>query len=238
MEITRAFFELPSGDYFIESKHLFYSLLYAYFVRISLFKVASPVSGLPANNYTSYAGVDEGLTVGDMQTASASASRIASRYWQDQINEPMMVLGYPEQELLIAEAVSRNWISGAGTAEEHYENGIAASMRFYNVNDSSIQRYLTAPTIQLTPATALRQIAIQKYLSMFMQAGWEPFYEQRRTGIPVFDVGDGTYNDQKVPKRWLYPQNEFNVNKANVDAAVQRQYNGTDDINSVMWLLK
>ena len=111
-------------------------------------------------------------------------------------------------------------------------------MEFYNVNDSSVQRYLSSSQIQLNAGNALQQIAIQKYLSMFMQLDWEPFYEQRRTGVPVFDVGAGTYNDQQVPKRWLYPQNEYNVNKANVDAAVQKQYNGNDDINGVMWLLQ
>ncbi|TKK71880.1 SusD/RagB family nutrient-binding outer membrane lipoprotein [Ilyomonas limi] len=203
-----------------------------------LFKVAAPVSGLPAGNFSSYEGVNEGLTVGEMQTASADASRIAPRYWQDQINEPMMLLGYQEQEFLIAEAISRNWISGAGTAEEHYKNGIVASMQFYGVPDADIQNYLATPKVKLAAATALQQIAVQKYFSMFMQAGWEPFYEQRRTGIPVFNVGDGTYNDQRVPRRWLYPQNEYNVNKANVDAAVQRQFNGDDDINGVIWLLK
>ena len=71
-----------------------------------------------------------------------------------------------------------------------------------------------------------------------MQSGWEAFYEQRRTGIPHFNTGPGTYNNGKVPKRWLYPQSEYDYNKANVDAAVQSQYGGDDDTNGEMWLIK
>ena len=50
--------------------------------------------------------MDGGLTLADQQTASANASRIKSRYYDDKINEPWILIGYPEQEFLIAEAIS------------------------------------------------------------------------------------------------------------------------------------
>jgi hypothetical protein len=36
----------------------------------------------------------------------------------------------------------------------------------------------------------------------------------------------------------MYPEGELTNNGANLSAAVQRQYNGNDDINAVMWLLQ
>ena len=147
-------------------------------------------------------------------------------------------MGYAEQEFLIAEAISRSWITGVGTAEEHYNNGINASMEFYGISSSDITTYLAGPTVAFDPANGIAMIAMQKYIALFMQSGWEAFYEQRRTGIPTLSVGPGTYNNGMVPKRWLYPQSEYDYNKANLDAALQSQFNGNDNVNQVMWLLQ
>lgn len=205
-----------------------------------LFSYAEPITGRPAGVYTSYAGVNAGLTIADQQSASATASRVHRRFsdLSNPVNEPLILLGYFEQEFLIAEAIARNWITGAGTAEQHYKNGIRASMEFYNIAGSVIDTYLTGPNVVYNPANAIPMIITQKYIALFMQSGWEAFYEQRRTGIPTFNVGPGTYNNGKVPRRWLYPQTEYDYNNENVTAAVQRQYNGDDNTNAVMWLLQ
>lgn len=203
-----------------------------------LFAFAEPVSGLPAGVFSSYEGVDAGLTMGEQQTTSGGASRIKARYYNDRINEPWILMGYAEQEFLIAEALTRNWITGPGTAEEHYENGIRASMQFYNIGDAAIDAYLLQPNVAFNPAEALTQIAVQKHIALFMNSGWEAFLEQRRTGVPVLSVGPGTYNDGRVPKRWLYPQSEYDYNLGNLQEALQRQFSGDDDVNNVMWLLQ
>jgi hypothetical protein len=205
-----------------------------------LFSFAEPITGQSANVFANYAGVNAGLTVADQQSASSSASRINRRFVDitKPVNEPLILVGYPEQEFLIAEAISRGWITGAGTAEEHYINGITASMKFYNIDDGDIATYLAGPGVAFNPANAIPMIITQKYIALFMQSGWEAWMEQRRTGIPTLDTGPGTYNNMMVPKRWLYPQSEYDYNNANVTAAVQSQYNGNDDVNQVMWLLQ
>ena len=203
-----------------------------------LFEFAEPVSGLPANVFSSYEGVDAGLTVSDQQTTSANASRIKARYHNDRINEPWIFMGYAEQEFIIAEAITRGWITGAGTAQEHYENGIRASMEFYGITGAAVDTYLAQPLVAFNPATALQQIAEQKYIALFMNSGWEAFLEQRRTGIPTLSVGPGTYNDGRVPKRWMYPQSEYDYNPGNLNSALQNQYGGDDDVNNAMWLLQ
>ena len=203
-----------------------------------LFAIAEPVSGSPAGVFTSYEGVDAGLTIGDQQTTSANASRIKNRYHDDKINEPWILMGYAEQEFIIAEAISRNWITGAGTAKSHYDNGVTASMNFYGISGSAVTTYLALPNVIFNPGTALSLIAIQKYIALFMNSGWEAFMEQRRTGIPTLSVGPGTYNNGQVPKRWLYPQSEYDYNAANLATALQRQFAGNDNVNGVMWLIQ
>lgn len=201
-----------------------------------LFAIAEPIGGTAPNNFANYEGVDAGLTIGDQFTASGNASRIKSRYHDDKINEPLIFLGYAEQELLIAEGISRGW--AAGDAKSHYEKGVRASMQFYGIGDADITAYLAKPLVAFSAPNALTLIPIQKHIALFMNSGWEAFFEQRRTGIPTLSVGPGTYNDQKVPKRWIYPQSEYDYNAANLDVAVKRQFNGDDDVNAVIWLLQ
>jgi hypothetical protein len=111
-------------------------------------------------------------------------------------------------------------------------------MKFYGISQTDINTYLAQSNVIFNPANAISMIIIQKYIASFMNSQWEPFYEQRRTGIPTFSVGPGTSNGGLIPKRWRYPQNEFTINKINVEAAVQRQFSGNDNINATMWVLQ
>ncbi len=201
-----------------------------------LYSFAEPIPGQTAGVVGNYAGVDAGLGISDQQTTSAAASRIKKRYWTDQVNEPLIFLSYAEQEFLMAEAISRGWASG--NAGDHYNNGVTASLNFYGVSDTDVAAYLAQPNVSFAPANAIPMIITQKYIAFFMNSGWEPFFEQRRTGIPTMDVGPATQNGGLVPKRWMYPQGELTNNPTNMNAAIQSQFGGTDDINGVMWILK
>ena len=113
-------------------------------------------------------------------------------------------------------------------------------MNFYNITDAStISNYINQPSVSLTNGDPIEQIMIQKPISMFMNTGWQIFFDQRRTGYPVYDVsGSGIGNNGMVPKRWMYPSSEYTYNGDNVKAAVASQFSGTDDINKVMWVLQ
>jgi hypothetical protein len=62
---------------------------------------------------------------------------------------------------------------------------------------------------------------------------------QLQTGFPVFDVsGGGVLNDNRIPKRWMYPESELQLNETAVKASIARQFPEGDNVNGVMWLLK
>jgi hypothetical protein len=151
------------------------------------------------------------------------------------VNEPSIAVGYPELQFNLAEAALRGWTDS--DASEHYYNGIRASMEFYHIDPVKINSYMNERLVIYDENNAMEQINTQKYLSFFLNSGWEPFYNQRRTGIPEFVVGPATQNGGEIPKRWMYPQSELDNNFDNVAAAIDRQFNGNDNINGVMWML-
>jgi len=203
-----------------------------------LFSFGDPVAGKTAGVFANYKGVDAGLSPADQQASASQSSLIARRFvdLRSPVNEPMIFLSYAEQEFLIAEAIQRGWITG--DLNDHYQRGITASMAFYKISGTIVMDYLNRDLVKLSTGDSLTKILTQKYIAFFMNSSWEPFYEQRRTGVPVLRVGPGTLNGGKVPKRWQYPLSESQYNEINLDAAVKRQFTEGDNVNATMWLIK
>ena len=202
---------------------------------------------LPASDFNAYGGLWGSGALSDNITkrGDGEASAINNRYAYDPINESSLLMGYSELQFILAEAAARGWISGSPSS--YYMNGIQASLQFsdYNSTYSStdMQNYVSQPSLTLQTGTEIQQIITQKYISMFMNVGWQPFYEYLRTGFPTLEVtGSGIVNQvngvNAVPKRWMYPLDEYTNNPTNVQNAVTRQYPGGDNVNGVMWLLQ
>jgi hypothetical protein len=159
-----------------------------------------------------------------------------------------VAIGYPEQEFNLAEAAYRGWITA--DPESFYKNGIQASLAFYEpyeaLPDPTYQTANYFPTyyanaaVKYNPATALQQIIYQKYIAFFYNSFEEPYFNMRRTGLPVVSLsGGGMQNGGKLPLRFLYPISETQTNSANLNDAIQRQFGSAgDDINAKMWLLQ
>lgn len=214
-----------------------------------------------------FVGASTGLDLGTMST-NATAGLYANinrkRYYSTYNGDPDVLVGYKEMLFNIAEAIERGWIGGS--AETYYKTGIIESFKFYgldvtqtnftayflpaNANNLtkiapypftfSWANYYAQSTVQLssTPAVAINQIVLQKYIAMFENSGYEAYYNWRRTGVPAFEGGTGVGNNGVIPIRWTYPTSEQTQNTANWNAALQNQGFGADDVNQKMWLLK
>jgi hypothetical protein len=207
-----------------------------------LFEMAAPDSNSADDDplsFESYSGLlgSAPLGVNVTRLTNGEGSPLNSRYVDDAEVEVNLSLGYPELNFIIAEAAHRNWISA--DVVQYYIEGIRASMRYYEIDESEIENYLSQPIIFYQPATGLEQILTQKHTAMFLNSGWEPFYDNRRTGLPVYNVdGGGVINNEGVPKRWMYPFSEINQNEANLEEAIQRQFPNGDNVNAVMWSIE
>jgi len=232
------------------------------------FIAASPApaqlaAGKKANDFSAYIGADPSLSIDDLRTASTSGKysfQNFARYYSSVVGpEPYVILGYPELNFNIAEAVNQGWVPGA-LAATYYLRGINASLAFYGLSQGQsltvgdisgralgtttvdIAAFLANPAVAYKGdnAAGLEQILNQKYVALFQNSGYEAFYNWRRTGLPrTFATSGGGLNATgRIPRRWQYPVDERTYNSANYQAALQSQFGGQDDLYADTWLTK
>lgn len=177
-----------------------------------------------------YAGQPWGYSNGTSQALEPiNVSFVGAKY--KEATAPHIIMTYAEVEFLKAEAVARGWITG--DAEDHYKNGILASMQYNGISDSDANDYINNESYAAyDPANYVKSIAQQKWLALFTQ-GFTAWAEWRRTGFPVLNNAPDAAEGRAIPRRRGYPQIEFDLNKVNVDAAVSSM--GPDNSSTRVW---
>jgi hypothetical protein len=175
----------------------------------------------------------------DAPLSLAFYSRIGNFWRADGAATPTLLMTYSELLFLQAEAAERGWIAGDPAAL--YEAAITADMNEYDASspanaptDAEIAAYLANPRVVYSPATGLRQIHFQKWISLFMN-GPEAFAEWRRTGVPELTPGPDLVVS-RIPVRFHYPTDEQSYNSANLQQAIGRQGGGLDVTTPVWWM--
>ena len=130
---------------------------------------------------------------------------------------PGVLIDYAEVEFLLAEAAARGF-NVPGTAEDHYNNAITASILDWGGTEEDAQLYLANPAVAYgTAAGDFRQkIGTQKWLALYNR-GHEAWTEYRRLDAPALNTVANPIAD--FPLRYTYPVNEQNLNTRNYDAA-------------------
>ena len=214
--------------------------------------------GLASGDFDAYISIDPSLPFSDITKlyGDGKCCKLNLRYRDinNPAGEPIMRIGYAEQCFNIAEGIIRGWMPG--NAKEFYERGVRAAMLFVKdhtpdmyvegrpaITDEYITDYLSNGRAAFASDvdTQLKQIFQQKYFIYFLQNPWDGYYEYRRVLYPVLPIDPKTnMNDvpNQLPKRWMYPQREYDENGENLKIALERQYNGKDTNNDLMWILK
>jgi len=229
--------------------------------RLFYYANPSPVqvaAGKPQTSADAYIGLDPAMVYSDITRifATGDYSPINSRYSELPNAEPVFLLSYPMVKFILAEAAVRGWIP-ENTAEGHYTDGVKAAMQFTanNTPDNAmfhhgmrmttdyINDYAASDKVKLTGNTEnkIKQIITQRFISTFLQAPFDAFFENRRTGYPHFRINpasNANVPSDRLPVRWMYPTSELNYNTENVSSAISSQFGGNDDNNQVMWILK
>lgn len=204
-------------------------------------------AGKSADDFTAYAGGDPTVPYGENKNlvGAGRISQINSRYRTNPTGEPTVLLGYAEQQFILAEAAVRGWTGGS--AARFYEDGITASFDWYHTYGGDYARYVAPEKAaeylkgdsvrwddSWTEQEKVRHIITEKYLMSFFQAGWTPYFDYLRTGYPALAHIVGT----PIPQRWMYPDTETRYNTDNVEAAITRQFGANNDKTAEMpwWL--
>ncbi len=149
---------------------------------------------LTTNIYGEYVGSPAGS---GFQNASSPGSAVASP------TTPMALISYTEQKFMEAEV---HWHMGdQGLADQAFEEAVVSSLRSFGIEDPEWEaQHASIDNVDL------EQIINGKYIALFLNP--EVWSDYRRTGYPQLPPYDGG----EIPRRFLYPAEEFNINPANV----------------------
>lgn len=224
-----------------------------------LFYYAEPagkqiVAGKSQSDFDAYVGVDVSIEYATMNQGhnNNEYSLLNQRYLKEEAAEPNRVMTFAEQQLILAEAAVKGWIQG--DAKTYYESGVKAALEDVKetkesyahnmpITQSYIDQYFSGEAaFKADTNNQLKQIWMQRYFLNFMQNAESSYFEYRRNKYPEFPINPSTSLNENgkdlIPMRWLYPGSETNYNRENLIEALSRQYDGYDEINKIMWVLK
>lgn len=154
---------------------------------------------------------------------------------------PLIVLSSAEVNLLLAEAVLRGWYSG--NAAELYKTAVGAGMRNWAyfgapgvISSEKINAYLAQNPYPVggTMEEQMEVLQTEKWVSLFLDE-YEIFANWRRTGYPALTPTNypGNLTGGTIPRRFVLPPAEENINGENFHEAINRQ--GPNRLTSRVW---
>ncbi len=174
----------------------------------------------------------------DFETYSEPNPNTVMRY-----DAPIIVMSPAEGHFLLAEAAIRGWYSGS--AATSYDNGVRAAMRQWslyggggNIPAAQINYYVANNPFKTagTFNDRLEQISIQKWVLGYLDQ-IEMFANWRRTGYPALIPTNypGNITGGRIPRRFIVPDSEDQLNKENFNAAKARQSGANTLLSRVWW---
>jgi hypothetical protein len=128
---------------------------------------------------------------------------------------PAIIMDYAEVEFLLAEAAARGMNVG-GTAEEHYNNAVTASIIEWGGTAAQAAAYLALPINKFDAANWKKSIGVQQWIAFYTR-GFDAWTEFRRLDYPKLVAPPSAVS--AFPVRFTYPATEVNLNNANYTAA-------------------
>ncbi|ASZ12230.1 SusD/RagB family nutrient-binding outer membrane lipoprotein [Chitinophaga pendula] len=218
--------------------------------RLPAFFISQDEQGRDITHLTNYISIKPGLywwdEWQDFTAADGTVIPQASKYCFInkpfcELAAPFLHMGYAEICLLLAEAISRGWITG--NADSWYQQGIRTAMEqleMYPGMPPIPQQQVNAflHTHHLTPGNTLRQILMQQWVALFPN-GYEAYALQRRTGFPVLEKITDEKSESATagipPRRLFYPRTEAFSNNRHYQDALDRIGGKNDWLQPVWW---
>ncbi|MEP2026086.1 SusD/RagB family nutrient-binding outer membrane lipoprotein, partial [Reichenbachiella sp.] len=165
-----------------------------------------------------------GGVVGNNNTPAANWSTFAPSI--KEATKPGVIFDHIEMEFLLAEGAARGYNVGGGTAEDHYNAGITASIIHWGGTATEATSYLSQANVAYTTATGSWQekIGTQRWLGLYNR-GFDAWTALRRLDFPTLVVPTGAQSG--FPVRYTYPVVEQTLN---AEGWSQAKFGGESDI--------
>ena len=135
-----------------------------------------------------------------------------------------------ETGFLLAEAAQKGLISA--DAKSLYDNAVNLAFEYWSTDLPSEYLNTGNASFAANGQNPLEQIITQKWIANSIN-GYEPWVEWRRTGFPAFKTVTASFNNDIIPVRMPYPQDEAALNASNYNEAASNT-NG-NSINAKVW---
>lgn len=145
---------------------------------------------------------------------------------------PVTLMDYSEVEFFLAEAAERGF-GVSGTAAQHYNSAVTASILFWGGTAAEATTYLALPAVNYAtaPGDWKHKIGVQKWISLYNRT-MDPWIEWRRLDSPGLLPAYRATTD--IPLRFTYPVNEQNYNTTNYNKAAA-SIGGDDVTTKLFW---
>lgn len=161
-------------------------------------------------------------------------------FWT-QSASPVPLISYVEVKFIEAEALQR---TGASSAEvqQVLADAIAASLAQVGLDPAEHQTFIDAQSdlSGLDDEGIIQRIIEEAYFAYYGYAFQQSWNNYRRTGYPELTPSpqgaNGLNPGGGIPERFLYPVSEVQTNRANVEAAKERQ--GGALMDQVLWVFE
>lgn len=143
-----------------------------------------------------------------------------------------VLLSYDEVQFLLAEAVERGLITG--DAETYYNEGVTASILYWGGTEAEAATYLAQPSVAYATAGSdwKEVIGRQKYIALYGR-GFEAWSTWRLLDYPDTFTRPAV-SEEAVPRRYLYGNDDKDVNPENYEAASEAMGGDKKD-SRVFW---
>lgn len=178
-----------------------------------------------ADNKDPYVGAPYGVG-----SAFTDYTHIGDAWYQPDLEA--VLLSYDEVQFLLAEAVERGLISG--DAETYYNQAITASIIYWGGTEAEAAAYLAQPSVAYDTAGSTWQEVIgnQKYIALYGR-GFEAWSSWRLLDYPN-TFSRPPISEEAVPRRYLYGNDDKDVNPDNY-AAASAAMGGDKKDSRVFW---
>ncbi|MEM6316865.1 MAG: SusD/RagB family nutrient-binding outer membrane lipoprotein [Bacteroidota bacterium] len=177
------------------------------------------------------AGLFDGAVNGLPESIASAFINAASRpgQWFTREKAPFNIMTYSELMFILAEATLEGTYTGGLSADEYLAMAVSASFAQYDLamNDGYLDGMVADKETIMT----------EKWKALFSQ-GIEAWTEYRRTGFPVLPSASPQAifeNDGQVPTRLRYPESEYSLNGANVEAGAALNGGADNKLTKLWW---